>query len=112
VLCHTVPYLAQSASLNVVAYSFNTKSWGKTSPGESLLHIGYRECVRINCATCSNFGRFTYWCIDKLEYILSHWKISKENVHLVLRDNASNMDCAVKDADIVSFGCFAHSLQL
>ena len=44
--------------------------------------------------------------------MLSRWKISKERVHLVLRDNASNMDCAMKDDYIVSFGYFAHSLQL
>ena len=50
-----------------------------------------------------------------LEDMLLRWRItpcSKERVHLVLRDNASNVEHAMKDADIVSFGCFAHSLQL
>ena len=44
--------------------------------------------------------------------MLSNWQISKENVHLFLRDNAANMERAMKDAGVVSFGCFAHSLQL
>ena len=44
--------------------------------------------------------------------MLSAWKISKENVHVVLRDNASNMGRAMKDADLSSYGCFTHSLQL
>jgi len=40
------------------------------------------------------------------------WEINKENVHIVLRDNASNMARAMKDADLCSYSCFAHSLQL
>ena len=33
-------------------------------------------------------------------------------LHLVLRDNAGNMDKAMRDAGVASYGCFAHSLQL
>ena len=44
--------------------------------------------------------------------MLSSWNINNENVHLVLRDNALNMERAMKDADVNSFECFAHSLQL
>ena len=40
------------------------------------------------------------------------WKISKEWVHLVLTDNVSNMKKALRDCDLRSYGCFAHSLQL
>ena len=53
----------------------------------------------------------SYIC-TKFNDMLSAWKISKENVHVVLRDNASNMGRAMKDADLSSYGCFAHSLQL
>ena len=35
-----------------------------------------------------------------------------ENVHLVLKDNASNMERAKEDADVNNFVCFVHSLQL
>ena len=48
----------------------------------------------------------------KIEHMLSNWQISKENVHLFLRDNAANMEHAMKDAGVISFGYFAHSLHL
>ena len=41
-----------------------------------------------------------------------YWKISKEQIHLVLTDNASNMKKALRDANLSGFGCFAQSLQL
>ena len=47
----------------------------------------------------------------KFRDMLSNWNISKEKVHLVLSSNASNMKRAMKDADLNSFVCFAHSLQ-
>ena len=49
---------------------------------------------------------------EKFNAMLIEWKIEKENVHLVLRDNASNMDKAMRDAGVASYGCFAHSLHL
>jgi len=33
-------------------------------------------------------------------------------VHLVLNDHASNMEKAMRDADLNSYSCFAHNLQL
>lgn len=48
----------------------------------------------------------------KYQEMLSVWKIPKEKVHLVLRDNAANMAKAMRDAGLPSFGCFAHTLQL
>ena len=38
-----------------------------------------------------------YIC-EKFTEMLSNWNISKEHVHLVLRDNASNMEKAMRDA--------------
>ena len=37
------------------------------------------------------------------------WRLS---VQLALRDNAANMEKAMRDAAIPSYGCFTHSLQL
>ena len=48
----------------------------------------------------------------KFVSMLSEWDIKKHNVQLVLRDNAVNMEKAMRDATIPSYGCFAHSLQL
>ena len=44
--------------------------------------------------------------------MIEYWKISKEQVYLVLTDNASNMKKALKDANLSGFSCFAYSLQL
>ena len=44
--------------------------------------------------------------------MFSNWNISVNQVHLVLRDNAANMAKAMREASLLSFGCFAHSLQL
>lgn len=40
--------------------------------------------------------------------MFTQWKIPKENIHVVIRDNAQNIeDCGIK-----SLGCTAHALQL
>ena len=44
--------------------------------------------------------------------MLSKWKINNEQVHLIVRDNASNMVKAMSDGDFEDLGCFAHTLQL
>lgn len=44
--------------------------------------------------------------------MLVKWKIPKSNVHVVLRNNASNMKKAMDEMDVPSLGCFAHTLQL
>jgi len=44
--------------------------------------------------------------------MFSEWNIEKQSVQLVLRDNAVNIEKAMRDAAIPSYGCFAHSLQL
>ena len=44
--------------------------------------------------------------------VLSEWGIEKHGIQLVLRDNAANMEKAMRDVAIPSYGCFAHSLQL
>lgn len=49
---------------------------------------------------------------DMIQNILGFWKIPINNIHLILRDNASNMIKGMRDAGIPDLGCFAHSLQL
>ena len=49
---------------------------------------------------------------EKFNDMFADWRIDKKYVHLVLRDDASNIKQAMKDADVCSYGCFAHSLQL
>ena len=44
--------------------------------------------------------------------MLERWGIKKEQLHLIVRDNASNMVKAMRDAGYPDLGCFAHTLQL
>ncbi|XP_011409510.1 PREDICTED: zinc finger BED domain-containing protein 4-like, partial [Amphimedon queenslandica] len=44
--------------------------------------------------------------------MLENWNIEKTSVHLVVRDNASNMVKAFRDGGYSDLGCFAHTLQL
>ena len=44
--------------------------------------------------------------------MLEGWEIQNEQVHLVVRDNASNMVKAMREAAYPDLGCFAHALQL
>lgn len=44
--------------------------------------------------------------------MLQHWNITKQMVHVVLRDNARNMAKALDDCGINSLGCMAHTLEL
>ena len=44
--------------------------------------------------------------------MLAAWEVPTDKVHLVLRDNGANMIKAIRDTSLLSFGCFAHTLQL
>ncbi|XP_060764433.1 zinc finger BED domain-containing protein 4-like [Neoarius graeffei] len=44
--------------------------------------------------------------------MLMHWSITKDQVHVVLRDNARYMIKAMEECGLASLGCMAHTLQL
>ena len=46
------------------------------------------------------------------EEMLNAWKIENSKVHVILRDNASNVVKAMDRLGVASLGCFAHTLQL
>lgn len=47
-----------------------------------------------------------------IEEMLREWKINKNKVHVVLRDNATNMKKTMDQLGVASLGCFARTLQL
>lgn len=49
---------------------------------------------------------------DALLDMMNQWNIEKQRVHLVIRDGGANMVKAIRDADLPSVSCFAHTLQL
>lgn len=58
------------------------------------------------------FTQPSYNRISAITEMLNHWEIPLEKVHVILRDNASNMKAAMEDMAVPSLGCFAHTLQL
>ena len=49
---------------------------------------------------------------DAMQNMLCAWKIDKNKVHVILRDNAANMKKAMDQLGVPSLGCVAHLLQL
>ena len=49
---------------------------------------------------------------EKFLNMFEKWDISHEQIHIVLRDNGTNIVKALNDASLPHYGCFAHSLQL
>ncbi|KAL6463619.1 hypothetical protein MHYP_G00280100 [Metynnis hypsauchen] len=47
-----------------------------------------------------------------IKEMLGQWHIPLNKVHVILRDNASNMKKAMDNMRVRSLGCFAHTLQL
>ena len=48
----------------------------------------------------------------KYPEILAEWQMQRDQSHLMLCDNAANMDKAMRDASLPSIGCIMHTLQL
>ncbi|KAK0131747.1 Zinc finger BED domain-containing protein 4 [Merluccius polli] len=47
-----------------------------------------------------------------IKAMLDEWNIPLNKVHVILRDNARNMEAAMVKMGVRSLGCFAHTLQL
>ena len=106
-------------SPGVTTYSFTCDIWSTSTAGESLLSLtahwvveNFERTSAVLHVMALEGSHTGMYIAEKFNNMLSDWSINKENVHLVLRDNASNMERAMKDANVDSFGCFAHSLQL
>ena len=108
--------MIQLHSLGVIDYSFTSDAWGTSTAGGSLLSLTAHWVVQKISAVLHVMaleGSHTgIYIAEKFNDILAGWRIDKKNVHLVLRDDPSNMEQAMKDADACSYGCLAHSLQL
>ena len=60
---------------------------------QSLSHVGEMIC-------------------SKYKAMFEEWDIKKEQLHLFVIDNASNMRRAMLNGDAPYIGCFSHTLQL
>ena len=111
-MLHTPEYIVKH-------YSFTTDIWSTNVAHKSLLSLTAhwisesfeKSSAVLNVTVLEGSHTGSYIC-DRFDYMLSTWRIDKENVHVMLHDNTSNMMRAMKDAGLCSYGCFAHSLQL
>ena len=106
-------------SPNVKHYSFTTDILSTNTAHRCLLSMtahwmsdGFERMSAVLHVTLLEESHTGNYICEKFCQILLTWGINKENVHIVLRDNASNMGRAMRDANLCSYGCFAHSLQL
>ena len=100
-------------------YSFTTDVYSTSTAHRCLLSMtahwvsdSYERLSAVLHVTLLEESHTGSYICEKFCQMLLSWEINKENVHIVLRDNASNMARAMKDADLCSYSCFAHSLQL
>ena len=104
---------------DVEYFSFTTDVWSTCVSNESLLSLTahwisdtfQRTNVMLNASRIDGSHTGAY-IAQKIKEILESWFISTYRVHVILRDNGSNMVRAMKDANLPDLGCFAHTLQL
>lgn len=104
----------------VPALSFTTDIWTSDVCPMSLISLTVhwidRDTHELCCAVLQvkkcrgSHNRATI--AASITEMLNHWEIPLEKVHVILRDNASNMKAAMEDMAVSSLGCFAHTLQL
>jgi hypothetical protein len=99
--------------------SFTSDMWTSSSSNESFLSLTAHwitgQCVRMSAVlSVKHFvGRHTGDLIRiSLLEILSQWSLSSASYHALVHDNGANMVKAVRDSELLSISCFAHSLQL
>ncbi len=104
---------------NVTDISFTTDIWSSDVSPVSMLSLTAQwiedsfemRRVMLHAQECP--GSHTGTAIaSALESMFAQWNITKDMVHVVLRDNGRNMVKAIEDCGLNSLGCMAHTLQL
>ena len=99
--------------------SFTTDIWSSSVSPMSLISLtaqwidGGFELKRVTLQARECRGSHTAMRIaETFCDMLEEWKVKKEAVHVVVRDNAANIKKAMTDAQLPSIPCVAHTLQL
>ena len=122
-----IPNIAQGIRAEVQAklqegadyISFTTDVWSSDVNSDSLLGLTahcvdgnfQRKSAVLQAHSLNDRHTGEYIAMQLLK-MLESWKVDPSKVHVIIRDNASNMVKAMEEASLPSFGCFAHSLQL
>ena len=99
--------------------SFTTDAWNSDVNSDALLGFRahwvdndfHRQSAVLHTQELSERHTGEYIAM-KITKMLEEWNIILSQVQAVIRDNGSNMVKAMPEANLPSFGCFAHSLQL
>ncbi|XP_060794595.1 zinc finger BED domain-containing protein 4-like [Neoarius graeffei] len=104
---------------NVTDISFTTDTWSSDVSQMSMLSLTAQwiddnfEMKRAVLHAQEFSGSHTGAAIaSAFDCMFAQWKIKKDSVHVVLRDNALNMQKAMDECGVKSLGCMAHTLQL
>ncbi|XP_049326832.1 zinc finger BED domain-containing protein 4-like [Astyanax mexicanus] len=104
---------------NVTGISLTTDIWTSDVSPVSILSLTAQwidnnfelQKAVLHAKECS--GSHTSSALSMaFENMFETWKISKENIHVVLRDNARNIAKAMVECGVPSLPCMAHTLQL
>ncbi|XP_073694469.1 zinc finger BED domain-containing protein 4-like [Garra rufa] len=102
---------------NVTDISFTTDIWSSDISQMSMLSLTTQwinenfELKRAVLHAQKFAGSHTGVAIaGAFDCMFATWKIKKDNVHVVLRDNARNMQKAMEECGVKSLGCMAHTL--
>jgi len=103
----------------VAHFSFTSDLWSTTVSVNSLMSltahwvtedfIRKRAVLHAQSFEGSHTGEQIH---RKLQEMLTQWGIQEHQIHMMLRDNGTNMVKAFNDAGLPHYGCFAHTLQL
>ena len=104
---------------DIPAISFTTDIWSSDVSPVSMISLTaqwidtefnlVKTVLHSQEFTGSHTAQMIAGCFENM---FETWKIPKTKVHTVVRDNARNMAKAMRDLNLPSFGCMAHSLQL
>ena len=110
---------AELSLTNVESFSFTTDIWSSEISDDSMISltahwitdafIRKSAVLHVQSFPDSHTGANICAMFDDM---FERWKIKKENIHIIVSDNASNMVKAMKDGGYLNLGCFAHTLQL
>ena len=122
-----IPNIAQGIRAEVQAklqegadyISFTTDVWSSDVNSDSLLGLTahwvdgnfQRKSAVLQAHSLDDRHTGEYIAMQLLK-MLESWRVDPSKVHVIVRDNGSNMVKAMEEASLPSFGCFAHSLQL
>lgn len=104
---------------SATSIAFSTDTWTTDNTTESYFGLTAhwlnekfeRSSYVLQCAKFT--GQHTAEnLLSTFERALDKWNISREKVHVVLRDNAANITKCFREGNIASVGCFAHTVQL